>query len=318
MSLNIIFAGTPLFAQVTLSAILESSHKVVAVLTQPDRPKGRGQVLEQSPVKVLALEHNLTVLQPTTLKDKETQDKIAAFKPDLMVVVAYGMILPEAILSIPRLGCINVHASLLPRWRGAAPIQQAIMAGDSTTGITLIQMDRGLDTGDILSLHPSPIRSKDTSQTLHDRLAQLGAKALVDMLDRLELGYHVAEKQDESKASYAPKIVKSQGKIDWTENAKQIERKVRAFNPWPIAFFEIQGTIVRVFEAEALKAGTVNLPPKTKPGMIINRSSLGIDVATGEGVLRLLECQLPGRKRVAAQELLNSDSDLFLLGSTLQ
>lgn len=317
MTLNIMFAGTPHFAKVSLSAILESSHKVVAVLTQPDRPKGRGQMLEPSPVKILALEHNIPVLQPTTLKTKENQDQIASFKPDLMIVVAYGMILPEAVLSIPRLGCINVHASLLPRWRGAAPIQHAIMSGDSTTGITLIQMDKGLDTGDILSLHPSPIRSKDTSQTLHDRLAQLGAKALGDMLDRLELGYHVSEKQDETKATYAPKIIKTQGKIDWTENAKQIERKIRAFNPWPVAFFEVQGTVVRVFEAEALKAGTVNLPPTAKPGSIINRSSLGIDVATGEGIVRLLELQLPGRKRVAAQELLNSDSDLFILDSIL-
>lgn len=327
MSLNIVFAGTPHFAEEVLKALLESPHHLLGVLTQPDRPKGRGQKMIASPVKALALQHHLPVFQPITLKDPTTQKILADLNPDVIVVVAYGLILPSAVLSIPKYGCINVHASLLPRWRGAAPINRALLAGDEVTGITIMQMDKGLDTGDMLYTKSCPIEKKDTGQTLHDRLALLGASTLVEALSLIESSTLMPEKQDESKACYADKILKSDGKILWnTETASEIERKMRALNPWPIAFFEredlnnshSQELTVRVFDAEVIKNISIeNAAKPAKPGTILQVSPQGIDVATKQGILRLLQIQLPGRKPLFIKDILNAHPHLFKAGEIL-
>ena len=232
-ALNIIFAGTPDFAAVALAALLESEHNVIAVYTQPDRPAGRGRKLKASPVKQLALEHNLPVLQPTSLKGAEEQQQLADFQPDLMVVAAYGLLLPKVVLETPRYGCLNIHASLLPRWRGAAPIQRAILAGDSESGVTIMQMDEGLDTGGMLYKLTTPIDDGDSAQQLHDRLAELGADALLQTLAKLPGGLE-PEPQDEAQATYAKKLDKQEAAIDWTHSARQITRQINAFNPWPV------------------------------------------------------------------------------------
>lgn len=317
MNLNIVFAGTPAFAKEVLAALLQSHFSPKAVFTQPDRPQGRGQKVTPSPVKTLALEHNLPVFQPVHLKAPEEQQLLRDLKPDLLIVVAYGLILPQAVLSIPKYGCINVHASLLPRWRGAAPIQHAILAGDKETGITIMQMDKGLDTGDMLYVKSCPIHTNDTSQTLYDRLSSLGANALIQALKQLEAGTLTATPQDNAEACYATKIQKQDAKILWhTENAEQIERKIRAFHPWPIAFFEVAGENVRVFEATVLNEITVDVA-KTPAGTILQASAEGIDVATRIGVLRLQQLQLPGKKPLAVKEILNAHANVFTPGNIL-
>jgi methionyl-tRNA formyltransferase len=308
-ALKIIFAGTPDFAATILKALLDSEHEVVAVYTQPDRPAGRGRKLKASPVKVLAQEHGLPVLQPDSLKNPEAQQKVASWNADLMVVVAYGLILPQPVLTTPRLGCVNVHASLLPRWRGAAPIQRAILAGDLQTGITIMQMDQGLDTGDMLYRVTCPIEPGDTAQVLHDKLALLGAQALLDTLPELSNGTIQPQPQDDSLATYAEKLQKSEAELDWNEPAERLAQKVWGLNSWPVAFTRFDEKSLRIWQAIPLDQHAEGLP-----GEVIAESREGIDVQTGDGILRLQQLQLPGGKPLSAQQFLNANS---LLGAKL-
>lgn len=299
--LNIVYAGTPEFAATALAALLESPHNIIAVYTQPDRPAGRGRKLTASPVKELAQQHGIEVYQPESLKDPAEQEKLAALKPDLMVVAAYGLLLPEAVLNTPRLGCLNIHASLLPRWRGAAPIQRAILAGDSETGITIMQMDVGLDTGDMLYKLATPIEAEDTAQTLHDRLAKLGAKAIVEALEQLQAGTLSPEKQDDSQANYAKKLYKEEAQIDWQKPASEIARQVAAFNPWPVAQSKNGEETLRIWNAVALEERSTKAP-----GSVVNADKQGIDVACSTGLLRITRLQRPGGKPQSATEYLNA------------
>jgi len=312
MTLKIAFAGTPDFASEILNALLKSSHEVVGVLTQPDRPAGRGQGLKMSSVKHVALRQGLPIHQPTSLKNPTEQEFLKQLNPDVLIVVAYGLILPREVLSIPKFGCLNVHASLLPRWRGASPIQHAILAGDVLTGITIMQMDEGLDTGDILSLSPCTMELHETSETLYHRLSQLAKDALLETLAKLEAGQLAPQKQDNALSSYAPKISKTQAKIDWTKPAAVIDRQIRAFNPWPVAFSEIHDKVVRIYSALPLP-GESDAPP----GTIIAATQQGIDVTTGEGILRLIELQFPGGKRLSVANLLHSKKNFFQPGTQL-
>ncbi|MBL1377034.1 methionyl-tRNA formyltransferase [Zobellella iuensis] len=310
--LNIIFAGTPDFAARHLQALLGSEHNVVAVYTQPDRPAGRGKKLTPSPVKVLAEQANIPVHQPESLRNEQAQAELAALNADIMVVVAYGLILPQAVLDTPRLGCINVHGSLLPRWRGAAPIQRAIWAGDATTGVTIMQMDKGLDTGAMLHKASLPITPADTSASLYEKLAEIGPEALLHTLAQLAAGSAVAAPQDDAQANYAEKLSKEEALIDWHQPAVHIERCVRAFNPWPVSYFMIGEHNLKLWQAQALDEGT-----ELAPGTILRAGKQGIDVATGAGVLRLLSLQPPGKKAMSCQDLLNARKDWFEPGTCL-
>jgi len=307
-----------------LQALVSSAHTVVGVLTQPDRPKGRGQQLSASPVKAAALAAGLPVAQPLTLKTDEGRQPLVAWKPDVLVVVAYGLILPLAALAIPRLGCVNIHASLLPRWRGAAPIQRAILAGDAESGITIMQMDAGLDTGPMLLRRVVPIRPDETGGSLHDRLAAEGASAILEALDRLADGTAVAERQPEAGVTYAAKLDKAEARIDWTGSAVEIERQVRAFSPWPIAETRYEGEQLRVLAAKAqpaveasakvtaeakadTKALAVDsaLPDGQPPGTILSTSECGVLVQCGAGRLALTGVQRPGKRPVSARDFAN-------------
>ncbi len=299
--LRVVLAGTPEFAVPTLAALLDSAHTVVGVYTQPDRPAGRGQKRQASPVKRLALSRGVPVHQPTSLKDTGEQERLRALQPDVVVVVAYGLLLPQAVLDIPRHGCINVHASLLPRWRGAAPIQRAILAGDAETGVTIMQMDAGLDTGDVLALRACPIAVDETGASLHDRLAVLGVEPLFEVLDRLGSARLQGTPQDPSGASYARKLKKAEALVDWYLDAIAIERKVRALNPWPVAHTLLDETVLRIWAAVATAQGGA-----AAPGSVVHTGRAGIDVATGAGMLRLTEVQLPGGRRLAAGELVKA------------
>ncbi|MBV2125486.1 MAG: methionyl-tRNA formyltransferase [Candidatus Thiodiazotropha sp. (ex Ctena orbiculata)] len=308
--LKIVFAGTPAFAATALEALLTTHHRVVAVYTQPDRPAGRGRKVQLSPVKEMALANGIEVRQPQTLKDENAQHELAGLNADLMVVVAYGLLLPQAVLDIPRLGCINIHASLLPRWRGAAPIQRALLAGDKESGVTIMQMEAGLDTGPMLYTLRTPIRDDDTGGTLHDRLALLGAQALVTCLPDLAGGRLQAEIQDEHLANYAGKLEKQEGLIDWSRPAAEIDRKVRAFNPWPVAQCRYDDRIMRIWQAQPLNEGCA-----AKPGEVLRSGKPGIDVATGDGVLRISQLQMPGKRAMSAADFLNAHSmDGVVLG----
>ncbi|WP_404837543.1 methionyl-tRNA formyltransferase [Aeromonas media] len=310
--LKLIFAGTPDFAARHLAALLSSDHEVVAVYTQPDKPAGRGQKLTASPVKELALAYDLPVYQPASLRNEEAQAELAALGADLMVVVAYGLILPKAVLDTPRLGCLNVHGSLLPRWRGAAPIQRAIWAGDAETGVTIMQMDVGLDTGAMIRKVSCPIASDETSASLYDKLAELGPQALVDTLDAMAAGDTAAEVQDDALANYAQKLSKEEARIDWSMEAVAIERCIRAFNPWPISWFEVAEQTIKVWQAEVIDSDHGQ-----SAGTLLKADKQGIDVATGKGVLRLLTLQPPGKKAMSVPDLLNSRRDWFEPGTQL-
>ncbi|MCP1268011.1 methionyl-tRNA formyltransferase [Aeromonas hydrophila] len=310
--LKLIFAGTPDFAARHLAALLSSDHEVVAVYTQPDKPAGRGQKLTASPVKELALAHDLPVYQPASLRKEEAQAELAALGADLMVVVAYGLILPKAVLDTPRLGCINVHGSLLPRWRGAAPIQRSIWAGDAETGVTIMQMDVGLDTGAMIRKVSCPIAADETSASLYDKLAGLGPQALVDTVNAMAAGTTAAETQDDAQANYAEKLSKEEARIDWSMEAVAIERCIRAFNPWPISWFDVAGQTVKVWQAEVIAQDHGQTA-----GTLLKADKQGIDIATGKGVLRLLTLQPPGKKAMSVTDLLNSRRDWFEPGTQL-
>ena len=315
-SLNIIFAGTPDFAAQHLQAILNSQHNVIAVYTQPDKPAGRGKKLQASPVKQLAEQNNIPVYQPKSLRKEEAQFELKALNADVMVVVAYGLILPKAVLDAPRLGCLNVHGSILPRWRGAAPIQRSIWAGDAQTGVTIMQMDEGLDTGDMLHKVYCDILPTETSTSLYNKLAELAPSALIDVLDNLESGKFISEKQDDSQSNYAEKLSKEEAQLDWSLPAIQLERNIRAFNPWPIAYFSTEdkdgnAQTLKVYQAEVLSH-------QDKPaGTILSADKNGIQIATVDGVLNLLQLQPAGKKPMSAQDLLNGRAEWFIIGKVL-
>lgn len=292
--MRLIFAGTPEFAALALDAILAAGHQVVLVLTQPDRPAGRGMAFQASPVKQRALAAGIEVWQPPTLKDAAIQERLRAVDAEVMVVAAYGLILPQAVLDTPRLGCINIHASLLPRWRGAAPIQRAILAGDRESGVCIMQMEAGLDTGPILHSASTAIADDDTAQTLHDKLATLGGQLIVEVLARLPMS---AVPQPEVGATYATKIDKAEASIDWRLPSAQLARQVRAFNPAPGAFFKRDGQLVKVWRVESVAADGV-------PGTVLAVDKHGIVIACGEGALRLIELQKAGGKRLSAAQFL--------------
>ena len=297
--MKIIFAGTPHFAAMALETLLAHQFAVTAVLTQPDRPAGRGMQLMPGPVKQLALQHGLTVLQPRSLKDADIQRELAAYDADLMVVAAYGLILPQAVLQLPRYGCLNIHASLLPRWRGAAPIQRAILAGDTETGITIMQMDAGLDTGDMLLKKSCPISAHDNSQTLHDKLAELGAQAIVEALRLLETNDLVPAPQDPALATYASKLSKTEAQIDWTADATHIANAVRAFNPFPVANSILNSTPIKIWQA------SVGAELSEIPGTVLSAGKHGIVVACGQGTLNLEVLQRPNAKMLPAEQFLH-------------
>lgn len=311
-SLRIIFAGTPDFAARHLDALLTSGHQVVGVFTQPDRPAGRGKKLMPSPVKTLAEEHGLPVFQPVSLRPQENQQPVADLDADVMVVVAYGLILPKAVLDMPRLGCINVHGSLLPRWRGAAPIQRSLWAGDAETGVTIMKMDVGLDTGDMLLKLACPITADDTSATLYDKLADLGPEGLIETLQQLADNTAQPEVQDESLVTYAEKLSKEEAQIDWSLSAAQLERCIRAFNPWPMSWMTIDEQPVKIWKASVIEGHST-----AAPGTILDANKQGIQVATAEGILNLESLQPAGKKAMSAQDLLNSRREWFIPGNRL-
>ncbi len=303
--MRIVFAGTPEFAVSSLRAAARH-HEVVAVYTQPDRPAGRGRGLAASPVKLEAVARGIPVLQPESLKDEAAQQQLRALQPDLMVVVAYGLILPKAVLAIPTHGCWNVHASLLPRWRGAAPIQRAIQAGDATSGVCLMQMEAGLDTGPVLLQQSLPIAGTDTGGQLHDKLAELGAQVLSDGLGLLRAGLKpIAQPQPAEGVTYAHKLDKAEARLDWRGEAEVLARNVRAFNPWPVAEAQLGGERVRIHGAVALADNG-----GAAPGTVIAASRDGIDVACGQGALRLRVLQREGGKAITAADYLNARRDL--------
>lgn len=307
--MRIVFAGTPALAAQCLSGLLNSEHEIIAVYTQPDKPAGRGQQLTASPVKQLALEHQIPVYQPTTLRDSNAQLIFAELQPDIMIVAAYGLILPSAILTTPTYGCLNIHVSLLPRWRGAAPIQQAILAGDKVTGVTIMQMDAGLDTGDILLKEETVISDDDTSATLHDKLAKQGSELIIKALRQLAQGQIQKQKQDDSQACYAGKINKADAKINWQQSAWQISRMIRAYNPWPVAFTQLGERIIKIYAAQVLPQTTASTP-----GTILSLTKDRVLVATGDGVLALAQVQLPGKKVLDIKDVLNAPGHVFQPG----
>lgn len=301
--LRIIFAGTPEFAVPSLEALLAVGQDIVAVYTQPDRPAGRGRKLSPSPVKAAALAQGLPVLQPPTLRDETAVAELRALAADLMVVVAYGLLLPQAVLDAPRLGCVNVHASLLPRWRGAAPIQRALLAGDTESGVTIMRMAAGLDTGPAYLLRPLTIASRETGGSLGDKLARQGAQALVEALPGIANGSLIPVPQDDSQANYAHKLAKAEAEVDWSRPAVEIDRLIRALDPWPVAQTQFEGSSLRLWGSELTDLAP---PPEALPGQVLAVGKGGIAVATGVGVLRLTRLQPPGKRPMSAAEFLNA------------
>ena len=300
-SLKIIYAGTPEFAVPALQALIDSHHEVIAVYTQPDRPAGRGRKIQFGPIKQLAVEADIEVQQPLSFKDSDTIKQLADYNCDVMIVAAYGLILPQTVLDTPKYGCLNIHGSLLPRWRGAAPIHRAIQTGDTETGVTIMQMAAGLDTGDMLLKIATPINANDTSQTIHDRLANDGANALLQVLDSIdELNPQV---QDESLTCYADKLNKAEAEIDWNQSAEVIDRMIRAFNPWPVAFTLHEGKPLRIFMSQVIDKNT-----DKSAGSVIAETGEGIEIATGDGVLSFSRLQLPGKKAMDVKDFLHGRS----------
>ena len=309
--MKIIFAGTPAFAATHLQSIIDQGqHEVIAVYTQPDRPAGRGKKLTASAVKLLAEQFNLPLFQPESLKTSDQQQLLSQHNADLMVVVAYGLLLPQAVLDIPKLGCINVHASLLPRWRGAAPIQRAIEAGDSETGVSIMQMEAGLDTGPVISTAHCKIEANDTSVTLFEKLADLGGPALLSALSKIESGTAVASAQDDQQSTYAHKIDKSEAQVNWSDEATVIAQKIRAFNPFPVAYTQLGDTRIKVWTAQVLESSAMG-----EPGSILESGSEGLLIQCGHGRLLISEIQLAGKSRMAVSEILKSRANLFAKGT---
>jgi methionyl-tRNA formyltransferase len=309
--LKIVFAGTPEFAALHLQALIDSEHDVIAVYSQPDRPAGRGKKLQASAVKQLAVEHSIPVLQPQSLKTAEAQLALSELQADIMVVVAYGLILPTTVLTTPKLGCLNVHGSLLPKWRGAAPIQRSIWAGDKETGVTVMQMDEGLDTGAMLFKQSLAITQEDTSDSLYQKLAKIGPQALLETLATLsELTPQI---QDDKLASYAKKLSKEEAKIDWELPAEQLERNIRAFNPWPVAFFTLNDTNIKVYSSYVVNDESSDIPA----GQIVKSDKQGILVSTSDKCLLLTKLQLPGKKPMSAADVLNGRAHWFAVGASL-
>ncbi len=306
--LRIIYAGTPDFSVPALQALIDSEHEVVAVYTQPDRPAGRGRKIRFGPVKQLAVDNNIPVEQTVTLKTEEEQQKLRDYQPDLMVVAAYSLILPQAVLDTPSYGCLNIHASLLPRWRGAAPIHRAIQAGDTETGVTIMQMAAGLDTGDILHKITIPITATDGGQSIHDKLSAEGATGLMTVIDQIINDELQPEVQNDELANYAHKLSKAEGEIDWNKSAKEIDCLIRAFDAWPTAY-----TLYRGKPLKLLASTVVENNSQATAGEVINESKDGIDIATGEGAVRITRLQVPGGKKLNARDFLNAKS---LLGET--
>ena len=296
--MNLIFAGTPEFALPALTSLINSDHHISAVLTQPDRPKGRGRQYQPSPVKQLALDHHLPVLQPATLKDPALQSTLAAMQPDAIIVVAYGMMIPPALLTLPRFGCLNIHPSTLPRWRGSTPIQHALLHGEENTGVTIMELDKGMDTGPILQHVPYAILPSDNSQSLHDTLGQLGAEALLSTLTQLDQGTLVATPQNHDQATYTRKISKADGQINWQQSAHDIVNQVRAYHPWPVAYCALHDSTLRIWDASVLNQTTT-----AAPGTVINFSPAGLDVAAGTDIVRITTVQLPGARKIAVATL---------------
>lgn len=312
-NLKIIFAGTPDFAANHLQALIDADFDVVAVYSQPDRPAGRGKKLTASAVKDVALANNIAVYQPENFKQAESVEQLASLNADLMIVVAYGLILPSVVLTTPRLGCLNVHGSLLPRWRGAAPFQRAIWAGDKTTGVTIMQMDEGLDTGDMLKKVTCPIDADETSASLYAKVAKQAPAVLIETVKQLQVGELVAEKQDEAAATYAKKLSKAEAAINWNDNAVFIDRCIRAFNPWPISHFQWAGQTIKVHKATLVDS----IDNTEAAGTILQVDKQGIQVATGEGILNLEIIQLAGKKAMPVQDVLNSRQSLFTVSNNL-
>lgn len=310
MALRVAFAGTPEFALPAFHALVGSPHTIVGVLTQPDRPKGRGRQLAGSPVKLAAQGVGLPVSQPASLRSEADRSELVSWNPDVLVVVAYGLILPAAVLQLPRLGCVNIHASLLPRWRGAAPIQRAILAGDRETGVSIMRMEAGLDTGAVYLEKRVSITQTDTAGSLHDRLAGEGARALLQVLRDMEQDRAISTPQPPEGVTYAAKIEKAEALIDWSQSAVFLDRKVRAFNPWPVAETRLQGEQLRIYRSSVVEFAM----KASEPGAIVAVHDNSILVACGEGVLSLAEVQRPGRKPVAARDLINT---VDLLGQRL-
>lgn len=308
--MRIIYAGTPDFSVAALDALIQSSYEIVAVYTQPDRPAGRGRELQASPVKQKAQQHNIPVFQPASLKNLQAQAELKSLKADLMIVTAYGLLLPPEVLEAPRLGCINIHASLLPRWRGAAPIQRAILAGDKKTGITIMQMDEGLDTGDMLAVAECEISDDDTGSSLHDKLMLLGADTLLSVLPAIAEQSQHKTKQDDVDACYAAKLDKSEAKINWLLSAEKIHRLIRAYNSWPVAYCSYlkndRAAKLRLWMTQ------INVDAYTDvnaaPGEVIAESVQGVDVMTGDGVLRITQLQAEGKRQMAVADFLNANS----------
>lgn len=313
--MKIIFAGTPEFALPALDSLLKAKHNVCAVYTQPDRPAGRGQKITSPPIKIFALQNNLPIYQPENFKDPDLKTALANFQADVFIDVACGLFLPKSILNITRFGAINIHPSLLPRFRGAAPIQRAILAGDRKTGVTIMQMDEGLDTGPILKQKSIAIESHDTTQTLSVKLANLGASLLLEVLAELQNGTTKSISQDNSLSSYAEKITKEEAKLDWEHDANILERKIRAFNPWPVAFTTLGDITVRIWDAYPVISPEENVKIVHEPGSIIAITKNGIDVATKNGILRIIKAQFPGGKVLEVKDLLNAKKNVLFVGA---
>jgi methionyl-tRNA formyltransferase len=317
--LNIIFAGTPDFAAKHLAALINSEHKVIAVYCPPDKPAGRGKKLTACATKQLAIEHNIVVEQPVNFKNEQDQQHLAQYNADLMVVVAYGLLLPEVILNTPRLGCINVHGSILPKWRGAAPIQRSLEYGDKKTGVTIMQMDKGLDTGDMILTADCDIEKTDTSASLYEKLAILGPKALIDTLSLMSKSTYTANEhnvvQDNEQATYAHKLDKADAELDWQLSASELHRKIRAYIPWPVAQFTFTESQKKQHKLRIWQASVQDYQGSAKKGTIISADKNGISVATSNGALCLEVIQLPGKKALAVKDILNGRSDWFAVGS---